>query len=63
MWTNDRLLIVGGDPTGTGKGGASIYGRPFEDEIHEELKHTGELLSKESEEIWDCKRTVDAESI
>jgi peptidyl-prolyl cis-trans isomerase-like 1 len=34
-------LISGGDPTGTGKGGASIYGRHFDDEIHEELKHTG----------------------
>jgi hypothetical protein len=37
-------LIAGGDPTGTGKGGASIYGRHFDDEIHEELKHTGEIL-------------------
>jgi len=44
-WTNDILLISGGDPTGTGKGGASIYGRHFDDEIHEELKHTGEMLS------------------
>lgn len=35
------FMIQGGDPTGTGKGGASIYGRHFEDEIHEELKHTG----------------------
>ena len=33
--------MVGGDPTGTGRGGASIYGRNFSDEIHEELKHTG----------------------
>ena len=28
-----------GDPTGTGKGGSSIWGRKFEDEIHDELKH------------------------
>ena len=41
VWTNDTPLISGGDPTGTGKGGASIYGRHFDDEIHEELKHTG----------------------
>jgi len=41
VWNNDTLLISGGDPTGTGKGGASIYGRYFDDEIHEELKHTG----------------------
>ncbi|EGD82739.1 peptidyl-prolyl cis-trans isomerase [Salpingoeca rosetta] len=30
-----------GDPTGTGRGGASIYGAKFEDEIHRKLKHTG----------------------
>lgn len=34
-------MIQGGDPTGTGRGGASIYGRHFEDEISPELKHTG----------------------
>lgn len=36
-------MIQGGDPTGTGRGGASIYGRYFEDEISSELKHTGKL--------------------
>lgn len=35
------MFLLGGDPTGTGKGGASIYGRTFPDEIHEDLKHTG----------------------
>ncbi|VDM16257.1 unnamed protein product [Hydatigera taeniaeformis] len=35
------FMIQGGDPTGTGRGGASIYGRYFEDEISAELKHTG----------------------
>jgi len=35
------FMIQGGDPTGTGRGGASIYGRNFSDEINEELKHTG----------------------
>ena len=34
-------MIQGGDPTGTGKGGSSIYGKEFRDEIHEDLKHTG----------------------
>ncbi|KAF3558900.1 hypothetical protein F2Q69_00017452 [Brassica cretica] len=29
------------DPTGTGRGGQSIYGSKFEDEIKPELKHTG----------------------
>lgn len=27
-----NFMIQGGDPTGTGRGGASIWGRPFEDE-------------------------------
>ena len=35
------FMIQGGDPTGTGKGGASIYGEKFEDEISPSLKHTG----------------------
>lgn len=35
----DNFVIQGGDPTGTGRGGESIYGRPFEDEFHPELKH------------------------
>lgn len=34
-------MIQGGDPTGTGRGGYSIYGKYFEDEIHEDLKHAG----------------------
>ncbi|CAO3645677.1 unnamed protein product [Mucor hiemalis] len=35
------FMIQGGDPTGTGRGGASIYGEKFADEIHPALKHTG----------------------
>lgn len=35
------FIIQGGDPTGTGRGGESIYGGKFEDEIHPELRHTG----------------------
>ena len=35
------FMIQGGDPTATGRGGASIYGKTFEDEIHPDLKHTG----------------------
>ncbi|KAI9469875.1 MAG: peptidyl-prolyl cis-trans isomerase-like 1 [Benjaminiella poitrasii] len=35
------FMIQGGDPTGTGRGGTSIYGEKFADEINRELKHTG----------------------
>lgn len=34
-------MIQGGDPTGTGRGGQSCWGLPFEDEITRDLKHTG----------------------
>lgn len=34
-------MLQTGDPTGTGRGGASIYGERFEDEINPRLKHTG----------------------
>ncbi|CAK1548347.1 unnamed protein product [Leptosia nina] len=33
------FIVQTGDPTGTGKGGTSIWGRKFEDEFKEELKH------------------------
>ena len=32
------FMIQGGDPTGTGRGGESIYGEPFEDEFSPELE-------------------------
>ncbi|EME89524.1 uncharacterized protein MYCFIDRAFT_150142 [Pseudocercospora fijiensis CIRAD86] len=35
------FMIQGGDPTGTGRGGESIWGEKFEDEIRGDLKHTG----------------------
>jgi peptidyl-prolyl cis-trans isomerase-like 1 len=34
-------MLQTGDPTGTGRGGSSIYGEKFEDEISPSLKHTG----------------------
>ncbi len=34
------FMVQGGDPTGTGRGGASIYGEKFEDEITGDLKRT-----------------------
>lgn len=36
----DNFMIQGGDPTGTGRGGASLWGGKFEDEIVPSLKHT-----------------------
>ncbi|KAL0588751.1 Peptidyl-prolyl cis-trans isomerase-like 1 [Plecturocebus cupreus] len=43
------FTIQGGDPTGTGRGGASIYGKQFEDELHPDLKFTGaEILAMAS---------------
>ncbi|KAI8429699.1 hypothetical protein MSG28_000267 [Choristoneura fumiferana] len=32
------FIVQTGDPTGTGKGGSSIWGRKFEDEFREDLK-------------------------
>lgn len=32
------FIVQSGDPTGAGKGGESIYGEPFQDEIHSRLK-------------------------
>lgn len=35
-----NFMIQGGDPTGTGRGGESIYGRPFADEYSPSLQFT-----------------------
>ncbi|KAM4810167.1 spliceosome-associated protein CWC27 homolog [Rhinophrynus dorsalis] len=32
------FIVQGGDPTGTGSGGESIYGKPFRDEFHSRLR-------------------------
>ncbi|XP_045599232.1 spliceosome-associated protein CWC27 homolog [Procambarus clarkii] len=32
------FIVQGGDPTGTGQGGESIYGKPFRDEFHTRLR-------------------------
>jgi peptidylprolyl isomerase len=33
-----EFMIQGGDPTGTGRGGQSLWGKPFEDECSPELR-------------------------
>ena len=35
------FVLQGGDPTATGRGGDSMWGRPFPDELHNGLKHVG----------------------
>lgn len=35
----DQFMIQGGDPTGSGRGGESIYGKKFDDEFCAHLKH------------------------
>lgn len=35
------FMIQGGDPSGTGRGGASLFGGKFADEIDRALRHTG----------------------
>ena len=34
-------MIQGGDPTGTGRGGTSVYGDKFGDEISKDLRFVG----------------------
>ncbi|KAI2463295.1 cyclophilin-like domain-containing protein [Annulohypoxylon bovei var. microspora] len=36
-----NFMAQTGDPTGTGRGGTSIYGEKFADEIAPDLRHTG----------------------
>lgn len=33
-----NFMIQGGDPTGTGRGGESVWGKPFEDEVSVDVK-------------------------
>lgn len=41
----EDFMIQGGDPTGTGRGGESIYGDRFEDEIVPTLRHDRGAIS------------------
>jgi peptidylprolyl isomerase len=33
-----QFMVQGGDPTGTGSGGESIWGEPFEDEVRKDVR-------------------------
>lgn len=39
------FMIQGGDPTGTGRGGESIWGHPFQDEFHPDYRNLVGALS------------------
>lgn len=41
----EDFMIQGGDPEGTGRGGESIWGQPFEDEFSREMLHFKGALS------------------
>eukprot|EP00884_Botryococcus_braunii_P005915 jgi/Botrbrau1/15324/Bobra.0319s0010.1 len=41
------MMIQTGDPTGTGRGGESIYGHPFKDEFHSRLRFNHRFPTKE----------------
>lgn len=41
----EGFMIQGGDPTATGRGGESIWGRPFNDEFHPEYRNFRGALS------------------
>ena len=38
------FITQGGDPTGTGMGGDSIYGKPFKDEFHSRVSSKSDLI-------------------
>ena len=33
-----KFMVQGGDPTGTGQGGESVWGETFKDEVHSRLR-------------------------
>ena len=50
------FMIQGGDPTGTGRGGESMYGRKFEDEITRVRPLT--LVAFARDVTWSSRRVV-----
>ena len=46
---------AGGDPTGTGEGGESIYGQPFRDEVHSRLRFNHRGLVACANQVCCCE--------
>ncbi|KAJ0016488.1 hypothetical protein Pint_10764 [Pistacia integerrima] len=44
MYLCRNFVIQGGDPTSTGKGGESIWGKPFKDKVNSKLLHSGRVF-------------------
>ena len=38
------FIVQGGDPTGTGMGGESIFGKPFKDEFHSRVRNYPKVI-------------------
>lgn len=52
-------MVQTGDPTGTGKGGQSIWNRPFADEVRSTLKVRGGLFQAVGQSACRKQRQID----
>ena len=49
--------VQGGDPTGTGRGGQSLWGAPFEDEVNDSLSHNKEGILSMANSGANCNKS------